>query len=345
MNKQDILSLDISEIKKICTDCGEKTFRAQQIYQWIWKNRVRSFSEMTNLSANFRTFLETHYYFKTVSVLSTQKSKDGSIKIAFQLEDKQIIEGVLIPSGKRITACISSQVGCGLHCTFCATGSLGSIKNISVGEITDQLFHIDEISQNTYQQSVTNIVYMGMGEPLLNYDAVLASVNRLTDVNGTGISPTRITISTVGVADNIKKLADDNCPCNLAVSIHFPDDARRNTYMPINKKFNLSTLSESLAYYHQKTNKRISIEYTLLKNVNDSLEDASLLGHFTKRFPVKINLIEYNPYPASPFQASDTHTRENFAAFLERLNLIVTIRYSKGKDIDAACGQLAKKKR
>ncbi|MFO7868148.1 MAG: 23S rRNA (adenine(2503)-C(2))-methyltransferase RlmN [Bacteroidales bacterium] len=341
--KQDILSLTLPELQKICVEHGEKAFRAKQIYNWIWVNRVRSFEEMTNISQSLRTFLTNSFYFKTVTVHSTQKSKDGTIKIAFELDDNHIIEGVLIPSGKRITACISSQVGCGLGCSFCATASLGFCRNLSVGEITDQLFAIDALSVETYSQTVTNIVYMGMGEPLLNYDAVIKSVRQLTDKNGTGIAPSRITLSTVGLTDGIRALADDSVACNLAVSIHFPDNKRRSAYMPVNAKNNLEDLSDALTYYYAQTNKRISIEYTLLQGINDSVDDASKLAEFTRQFPVKINIIEYNPHANSEFKPSDSQTRDKFVSFLEKLNLIVTVRYSKGKDIDAACGQLAQK--
>ena len=343
MVKQDILSLSKQEITDICKELGEKSFRANQLYDWIWNKKVRSFDELTNMSKQFREKLTETYFFKTLSISSIQKSKDGTQKIVFHLGDGALIEGVLIPSRDRITACISSQVGCGLACSFCATGTMGFIRNLSVGEITDQLFEIEKIARTEFSRPVTNVVYMGMGEPLQNYENVLKSIDRITDVNGHAMAPSRITVSTSGISKFIQKLADDNFACNLAVSLHFPDDERRTKYMPVNKANNLNSLSDALAYYYKKTKNRISIEYALLHSINDSTDDASLLAHFTKRFPVKINIIEYNPFSGSPFKPSKPEKQESFVAFLQKLNLIVNVRYSKGKDIDAACGQLVKK--
>jgi 23S rRNA (adenine2503-C2)-methyltransferase len=252
---------------------------------------------------------------------------------------------VLIPSKDRLTACISSQVGCGMACTFCATGSLGFTRNLSAGEITDQLFAIDQIGLENYGKTVGNVVYMGMGEPLQNYKNVMKSVKRLTDPKGHGMAPSRITVSTSGLTKQIRQLADDDFNCHLAISLHIPDDATRTRVMPVNEGNNLDILSDALAYYYEKTHDRISIEYTLLDGVNDSIEDASKLGYFTKRFPVKINIIEYNPHDASPYKAASSQNMDAFVRFLQGLNLIVNVRHSKGKDIDAACGQLAAKKK
>jgi len=342
--KKDILSLSADDITVLCREAGEKSFRAKQLYEWIWKKKVRSFDEMMNLSKGFRDKLNEEFYFKTLVIDSTQKSSDGTEKVVFKLEDGKVIEGVLIPSGDRLTACISSQVGCGMACKFCATGSLGFTRNLSVGEITDQLFSIDNIAIERYGHGLTNVVYMGMGEPLQNYKNVFASVKRITDPNGHGMAPSRITVSTSGLTKQIRMLADDNFPCHLAISLHIPDDAKRTQVMPVNEGNNLPELSDALAYYSEKTKDRISVEYTLLNDVNDSLEDASKLANFTKRFPVKINIIEYNPHSASPYKASPRHKMDAFVKFLQGLNLIVNVRHSKGKDIDAACGQLAAKK-
>lgn len=343
MEKQDILSLSNQEIVAVCEQLGEKSFRAQQLLEWLWNKKARSFDELTNMSKQFREKLAEAYYFKTVTISNIQKSKDGTQKFVFRLGDGAHIEGVLIPSRERITACISSQVGCGLACEFCATGTMGFTRNLSVGEITDQLFAIEQVAIQELERPVTNVVYMGMGEPLQNYEHVMASIARITDVKGHAMAPSRITVSTAGISKFIKKLADDNFACNLAISLHFPDDERRTKYMPVNKANNLNSLSDALAYYHQKTKKRISIEYALLHGINDSIEDASLLAHFTKRFPVKINIIEYNSFHGSSFKPSKAKKQEAFVSFLQKLNLIVNIRHSKGKDIDAACGQLIKR--
>lgn len=343
MTKQDILSLSFEELRDVISGLGEKTFRARQVYEWLWSKSVRSFDEMTNLSKSFRDSLKETFFFRSVSIAQQQKSSDGTQKIAFRLHDGAVVEGVLIPSKQRVTACISSQVGCGLGCEFCATASLGFVRNLSVGEITDQLFEIERIAQQEYGSSVSNVVYMGMGEPLQNYHPVMQSIARLTDPKGYAMAPSRITVSTSGLTKFIRKLADDNFACNLAISLHFPDNERRSRYMPVNKVNTLELLSESLEYYYEKTQNRISIEYALLQGINDSISDASLLARFTKQFPVKINIIEYNPIPGTYFKPSPAEKQEAFVAFLEKLNLIVTVRSSKGKDIDAACGQLAGK--
>lgn len=345
MEKQDILSLSFEELCNSLAELGEKKFRATQLYQWIWQKRVRSFEQMSNLSQTLRNQLSENFYFQTIKAVNTQKSADGSFKFLFSLFDGTAVEGVLIPAKDRMTACISSQVGCGLQCAFCATGSLGFTRNLSIGEITDQYFTMDAVARENETGGVSNIVYMGMGEPLMNYNAVMGSVARLTDVNGAGLAPSRITLSTSGIIKNIKQLADDNFACNLAVSLHAPKDLLRTQLMPINKTNPLAKLSDALAYYHEKTRNRITIEYILMQGVNDSLQNARDLAEFTKRFPVKINVIEFNAHEHASFKKSDKQTFETFVSFLKGLNLIVNVRYSKGKDIAAACGQLAAKRK
>ena len=343
--KQDILSLSFDELSRSLEELGEKKFRATQIYQWIWTKRVRNFNEMSNLSQTLRDRLAETYFFQTVKIATPQKSSDGSCKFAFSLNDGNIVEGVLIPAKDRVTACISTQVGCGMQCSFCATASLGFTRNLSVGEITDQYFVMDSYAKKNMGNGISNIVYMGMGEPLMNYVAVTQSVARLIDPKTVGLAPSRITLSTSGIIKNIIKLADDGFPCNLAVSLHAPKDLLRTQLMPINKTNPIAKLSDTLAYYHEKTNNRITIEYMLLKGVNDSLQNARDLAEFTKRFPVKINVIEFNPHKAASYQKSDRQTLDAFVNFLKGLNLIVNVRYSKGRDIAAACGQLAAKHR
>ncbi len=325
---------------------GEKKFRVEQLYQWLWQKGVRNFDEMLNLSKQFREQLKAKFFFQTVQIDSQLHSKDGSIKVSFRLNDGNFVEGVLIPAKDRLTACISSQVGCGLGCTFCATGAQGFTRNLTVGEITDQYFALNAIArkQNDSGHGVSNIVYMGMGEPLQNYENVMKSIQRLTEAKGQAMAPSRITLSTAGIVKFIKQLADDGFTCNLAVSLHAGNNGLRTKLMPVNKANDLQKLSEALAYYYEKTHNRISIEYTLLNGVNDTIEHAREMADFTKRFPVKINIIEYNAHENSQFEKSEKQTFEAFVAFLERLNLIVNIRYSKGKDIQGACGQLAKKR-
>ena len=345
MQKQDILSLSFDELVTAMMQLGEKKFRATQVYQWLWQKRVRSFEQMTNLSQTLRDTLSEHFYCQTIKSTTVHKSSDGSMKFGFSLSDGKVVEGVLIPAKDRMTACISSQVGCGLQCTFCATGALGFTRNLSVGEITDQFFLMDAEARKNNGNGISNIVYMGMGEPLMNYDAVMASIARLTETNAVGMAPSRITLSTAGVIKQIIKLANDGFPCNLAVSLHAPKDMLRTQLMPINKTNPLAKLSDALAYFHEKTGGRITIEYMLLNGVNDSIQHARDLAEFTKRFPVKINVIEFNPHEMSPYQKSDRQTADQFVNFLKGLNLIVNVRYSKGRDIAAACGQLAAKHR
>ncbi|MBR4690571.1 MAG: 23S rRNA (adenine(2503)-C(2))-methyltransferase RlmN [Bacteroidales bacterium] len=343
MQKRDILSLSFSELCDVLVELGEKKFRAEQIFQWVWQKRVRSFDEMSNLSQQLRNSLSERFFFQTVKVAKPQKSSDGSCKVAFSLHDGAVVEGVLIPAKDRMTACISTQVGCGMHCSFCATATMGFIRNLSCGEITDQFFVLDNIARENGGTGISNIVYMGMGEPLMNYSAVMDSIARLTDKKGVGLAPSRITLSTSGIVSQIKKLADDGFPCNLAVSLHAPKDMLRTQLMPVNKTNPLAKLSDALAYYHEKTGARITIEYMLLNGINDSVQHARDLAEFTKRFPVKINVIEFNPHPASAYKKSDKQTLDAFVNFLKGLNLVVNVRYSKGRDIAAACGQLASK--
>lgn len=343
MQKRDILSVTFNELCNSLLELGEKKFRATQLYEWLWKKRVRSFDEMSNLSQNLREQLSERYFFQTVKIVTPQTSADGSCKFAFALNDGNVVEGVLIPSKDRMTACISTQVGCGMQCAFCATATLGFTRNLSVGEITDQFFVMDAYARENGSNGISNIVYMGMGEPLMNYAAVMDSIERLTDPKTVGLAPSRITVSTSGIVKNIVKLADDGFPCNLAISLHAPKDSLRSVIMPVNKSNSLEKLSDALAYYHEKTGGRITIEYLLLRDVNDSIQHARDLAEFTKRFPVKINVIEFNPHENSVYKKSDRQTLDAFVNFLKGLNLIVNVRYSKGRDIAAACGQLAGK--
>ena len=318
----------------------EKSFRAKQLHDWLWKKNVASFEEMINIPKNLQEKLQENFSFLQTKIEKEVVSADKTIKILFHLFDGEQIEGVLIPSQGRVTACVSSQVGCALKCSFCATGMLGFTRQLRFWEIIDQYVLMNRRAVEAFGIPISNIVFMGMGEPLLNYDNVFKAIEILTSPNGNGLSPSRITLSTVGITAGIKKLADDGFKANLAVSLHTADNSKRSQLIPVNQTNTIQELQEALRYYVEKTNQRITIEYVLLQHINDSLEDAEKLCRFCKAFPVKINIIEYN--------ATDTHFRPStpekkaaFVAHLESKNLIVNVRQSRGKDIAAACGQLA----
>ena len=342
--RQNIRMLSKKELKDFFVEQNEKPFRAKQVYEWLWKKGATSFDEMTNLSFEVREMLTQNFVFNTVIIAEEQISSDRTIKDAFKLYDGLITEGVLIPGKKRMTACISSQVGCSLSCSFCATGKLERLRNIDAEEIFDQVVLIKNQAEKHYQKPLSNIVYMGMGEPLLNYKNVLRSIEMITSEDGLGMSPKRITVSTAGIAKMIKQLGDDEVKFNLALSLHAATDAKRSEIMPINESNSLGALSEALVYFHEKTGSRVTFEYIIFKDFNDTLEDAKDLATFCKAVPCKINIIEYNPIDDPQFEKADSEKTDKFAAFLENtFNLIVNVRRSRGKDIDAACGQLANK--
>jgi 23S rRNA (adenine2503-C2)-methyltransferase len=342
--KQNIRNLTEEELKSFFIEQKEKPFRAKQVYEWLWKKGVTTFEEMTNLSLATRDMLVNNFVINAVTIADKQFSADKTIKNAFRLYDGKITEGVLIPSKKRMTACISSQVGCSLTCQFCATGQLERLRNIGAEEIFDQVILLKNQAEEHYQQGLSNIVYMGMGEPLLNYKNVLKSIEYITSENGLAMSPKRITVSTAGISKLIKQLGDDKVKFNLALSLHAATDAKRNEIMPINEQNSLASLSDALKYFHNKTGSRVTFEYIILKNFNDTLEDAKDLAEFCKAVPCKINIIEYNPIDNVSFEQANEEKTDKFAAFLENtFNLIVNVRRSRGKDIDAACGQLANK--
>ena len=342
-DKINIRNLSIAEITSQLKDANFPAFRAKQIFEWLWKKNVGSFQQMGNLGKDIILFLEEKYYIDFLTLKDQQVSKDKTIKCAFSIADNKIIEGVLIPTNKRTTACISSQIGCSLACKFCATGRLKLMRNLSAGEMVDQVVYLRDQAQKLYGKSLSNIVYMGMGEPLLNYSNVLRSIELLTAEEGMGISPKRITVSTAGIAKMIRKLGEDKVKFNLALSLHAANDIKRSFIMDINDSNNLESLSEALVYFHEATGTRVTFEYIIFKDFNDSIEDARELAVFAKAVPCKINIIEYNPIDDGDFLQADTEKVSAFAAYLESKNIIVNIRRSRGKDIDAACGQLANK--
>ncbi len=341
--KRDIRALTLEELKTVFIENGDQAFRAKQVYEWLWKKSASNFDEMTNLSKATRDLLDAHFVINAVMIDDMQVSRDRTIKNAFKLYDSNIVEGVLIPSNTRMTACISSQVGCSLTCKFCATGRLERLRNLNSDEIYDQVVLLKKQAEEKYKTPLTNIVYMGMGEPLLNYSNVLGSIDKITSPQGLNISPQRITVSTAGVSKMIKKLGDDGVRFNLALSLHAATDEKRNHIMPINETNTLEALAEALIYFYEKTQTRVTYEYIAFKDFNDSLEDARDLARFCKHIPCKVNIIEYNPIDDGEFQQTTTERLDAFAAFLESKNIIVNIRRSRGKDIDAACGQLANK--
>lgn len=343
LKKKDIRQLTKEELIAEISALGEKPFRAKQVYEWLWKKSAHHFSEMTNLSKDLREKLERDYEIKALTLAEQQKSVDRTIKSAFRLADGNVVEGVLIPTETRMTACISSQVGCSLTCSFCATGRLKRMRNLNADEIYDQVVYIKRQAEENYNIPLSNIVYMGMGEPLLNYTNTLTSIEKITSEEGLGMSPKRITVSTAGIAKMIAKLGDDQVKFNLALSLHAANDKKRSEIMPINDTNSLDALAEALNYFHEKTGTRVTFEYIIFKDFNDTLQDAQELVQFCRRVPAKVNIIEYNPIDDSNFRQADVDKVNSFATHLEKNGIIVNIRRSRGKDIDAACGQLANK--
>jgi 23S rRNA (adenine2503-C2)-methyltransferase len=341
--KRDIRILSGSEIKKFLLENAEPAFRAKQINEWLWVKSARSFEEMSNLSKVLREKLEANFAINAINIDQSQFSSDRTIKNTFKLHDGNIIEGVLIPTTERMTACVSSQVGCSLTCKFCATGYMDRKRNLDAAEIYDQVVLIDKQAKENYGIPLSNIVYMGMGEPLLNYANVLKSVEHLTSETGLNMAAKRITVSTAGIAKMIKKLGDDQVKFNLALSLHAANDSKRNEIMPINEQNSLSALAEALKYYYLKTKNPVTYEYIIFNDFNDELQDAVELAKFCKHVPCKVNIIEYNPISFACFVNAEEDKTEAFANYLKKQGIITNIRRSRGKDIDAACGQLAVK--
>ncbi len=340
---RDIRSLNQDELKDLLLEYQEPPYRAKQIYEWLWHKSAKNFEEMTSLPKELRYKLHENFRIYSQELADIQQSSDKTIKAALRLHDGNLIESVLIPTEDRITACVSSQVGCSLSCAFCATGKLSRKRNLSPGEIYDQVVWVKNLAEEKFLRPLTNIVFMGMGEPLLNYANVMEAIEKITSPNGLGMSPSRITLSTAGVAKMIRKLADDQVKFNLALSLHAADDEKRNKMMAINETNNLSALKEALQYFYLKTKNKITLEYIIFKNINDDVSDALNLIKFALNLPCKINIIEYNPIGDGIFKQADEKKVQEFIQVLRKNKLIVNIRKSRGKDIDAACGQLANK--
>jgi len=343
MVKKDIRVLTLPQLIDVFAEIAEPGFRAKQVYDWLWAKGVVNFSQMSNLSKTLRNYLETNFTINAVQIHELQVSSDRTVKCAMRLHDNFVVESVLIPHRSRMTACISSQVGCSLSCTFCATGKLKRMRNLNADEIVDQVVLIKNTAMERYNAPLTNIVYMGMGEPLLNYKEVLGSVEKITSPAGLNMSPKRVTVSTAGVAKMITKLGEDMVKFNLALSLHAANDEKRDHIMPINETNTLQNLADALNYFTEKTGSRPTFEYIAFKDFNDSIKDAQELVNYCKKVKSKVNIIEYNSIDGAEFQQTSKERLLAFTNHLEKNGVICNVRHSRGKDIDAACGQLANK--
>ena len=341
--KKDIRALTKEQLRDFFIKEGDKAFRGNQVYEWLWQKSAHAFDDMTNISKETRQMLEDNFVINHIQVDTMQRSSDGTVKNAVRLHDGLIVESVLIPTKTRTTACVSSQVGCSLDCKFCATARLKRMRNLNPDEIYDQVVAIAKESQLYFNRPLSNIVFMGMGEPLMNYNNVIKAIDKITSSEGLGMSPKRITVSTSGVPKMIKKMADDAVKFNLAVSLHSAIDEVRTSIMPFNETFPLQDLRDAIEYWYAKTKRKISYEYVVWKGINDSQKDIDAFVAFCKYVPCKVNIIEYNPIDDSEFQQATDEALEKYIQALERNKIVVNVRRSRGKDIDAACGQLANK--
>src|SRR5690554_2108040 len=341
--KKDIRKMTLTQLEEFFLTAGERKFRAKQVYEWLWNKSLKNFDDMSNLSKPVRELLKANFTIDHIQVDLMQHSNDGTIKNAVKLHDGMIVESVLIPTSKRITACISSQVGCSLSCNFCATGRLKRMRNLNADEIYDQVVAIRDEAETYFQRPLTNIVFMGMGEPLLNYANVLQAIEKITSPEGLGMAPRRITLSTVGIAKMIKKLADDEVRFNLAVSLHSAINETRSRLMPINDTNPLEDLEEALKYWYARTQRKVTYEYVIWDGINDDEKHARALAAFCRHIPSKVNLIQYNPIDEGEFRQASQESVNRYIQILDKNGIVAKVRKSRGQDIDAACGQLANK--
>ncbi len=342
--KKNIRALELSELEQYFESLGDKKFRAKQVYEWLWQKHAHSFEAMTNLSKELRSTLAEHFTLPALQVDATQYSADGTIKSRFKTSDAHLVEGVLIPTDERKTACVSSQIGCSLSCKFCATGYMVRQRNLDFDEIYDEVVLINQQSERVYNKKLSNIVFMGMGEPLLNYRNVLKAIDKITSPDGLGMSPKRITVSTAGVAKMIRQLGDDKVKFKLALSLHAANDTKRHEIMPINDTNNIKALIDALNYFYKQTGNEITFEYILFDSFNDSIKDADELIKIYRQVPADlVNIIEYNPIAMATFRKPGEDVTEKFMQHLEKNRVNARLRRSRGKDIDRACGQLANK--
>jgi 23S rRNA (adenine2503-C2)-methyltransferase len=341
--KKDIRSLSLEDLRLFFTENHDQAFRGNQVYQWLWQKGIHNFEGMTNLSKSTRSLLETHFVINHIDIDQQQKSNDGTIKNAVKLHDNLVVESVLIPTATRTTACVSSQVGCSLDCKFCATAKIKRMRNLNADEIYDQVVAMDQQSRLYFDRPLSNIVFMGMGEPLMNYKNLINAIDKITQSEGLGMSPSRITVSTSGIPKMMMKMADDQVRFGLAVSLHSARQELRQQLMPFAEKFPLNDLVDAIKYWQEKTAKPVTYEYVVWKGINDGDEDINALVDFCKISPCKVNLIEYNPIGDDQFLQADKDRIQAYESALEAERITVTVRRSRGKDIDAACGQLANK--
>ena len=339
----DIRSISFDKLNNFIQKNNFQSYRSNQIFNWINKSTLRSFDDMTNIPKSLVKLLKENFVINITNILSKQVSNDSTIKFAIKLHDNLVVESVLIPSGNRVTACVSSQVGCSLDCEFCATSKLLRMRNLHSYEIFDQIMILNSQSLKNYSLPISNIVFMGMGEPLLNYKNVIESIKLITSEHGIKISYKKITLSTSGISKMIIKMSDDNIKFNLAVSLHSAVEETRNMIMPFSKSFPLDKLINSLDYWYKKTKRKVTFEYLIWKGINDDLEHIEALVKICKRIPSKVNLIEYNSIDSPTFKKADDFWVDNYLKILKKNKIPVSVRRSRGKDINAACGQLANK--
>ena len=344
VSKKDIRAYSLEELQAFFVQQGDRPFRAKQVYQWLWSKGVHDFDGMTNLSKSTRKLLDNYFTINHIAVDQQQRSEDGTIKNAIRLYDGRVVESVLIPVADRTTACVSSQVGCSLDCAFCATARLDRMRNLQPDEIFDQVVAIDQQSKAYFDRPLSNIVFMGMGEPLMNYNNVLKAIEKITDASGLGMSPKRITLSTSGLPKLIRKMADDQVQFHLAVSLHSALQSTRESIMPFAQKFPLTDLLAALQHWYVQTKRQVTFEYVVWKGINDDQQHIKALVDFCLRVPSKVNLIEYNAIGDDAFVQAAPEAIEAYLSALKKARITATIRRSRGKDIDAACGQLANKK-
>ena len=340
---KDIRTFSLDQLTDYFKEIGEKPFRAKQVYDWLWSKNLHSIDEMTNLSKDLRDKLSQEFVIKPVAVDLLQKSKDGTIKNGVKLHDGLLVESVLIPTETRTTAFVSSQVGCSLNCEFCATARLKRMRNLEVAEIVDQVALIDQQSKMYFDRPLSNIVFMGMGEPMMNYKNVVEAIRKITKPEGLGMSARRITVSTSGIPKMIKMLADEDLKVKLALSLHSAVEKTRNEIMPFSEKFPLTEIMESLQYWYEKTGSVVTFEYCVWGGINDQPEDIKALIKYCRQVPSKVNLIKYNPIGEGKFDHRSIEAENRYVQELEKAGITVLVRRSRGGDIDAACGQLANK--
>ena len=322
-------------------DKGLAKFRAVQVFEALYRKKVNKFEEITNINKEVKQMLNEEFEFSSLELNTKLESNDGTVKFLFSLEDGNLIETVLMRHEYGNSVCVTSQVGCNMGCAFCASGMVKKIRNLSPSEMVSQVLYIDNYL-NKFEERVSHVVIMGIGEPFDNYDNVMEFIKIINDDKGLAIGARHITLSTCGLAPKIIEFSDFPLQVNLAISLHFASDEKRNKYMPINKKYNLGELFKSLEYYYKKTNRRITFEYILLDGINDSLEDAEKLVKLVRGVNAYINLIPYNN--TGMFKRTSNNKRDAFFDYLNKNHINAIVRKEHGGDIDAACGQLRVKK-